>query len=243
MSLTGADLNKSTKLFVTLLLGVIVLLFSCEPDRGIDEIIDIDTEIVNLRDSVLSNDSNFINSVLLKGEYRLSAEIYELENCPSLLRNKTSFKADFEGVMKIGDINADNEVEYVWVLPPLSQCEDGDSYYFSDTLLGRIYTDSNCCHPNSIHNMGDIDEDGICELGQYYSSCTSRYKSIRILSFKKGGWKPIDEVTFMINDVYDPVSDFKKLYRKKSRGVVEFLDIRDEDSEGNLITEWKTIKI
>ncbi|RZJ54150.1 MAG: hypothetical protein EOO44_06025 [Flavobacterium sp.] len=148
-----------------------------------------------------------------------------------------------EGFQNLDDLNGDGKDDSVFVLHALNYCEEGDSYYFTDNRISRILTDSNCCHPSSIINIGDIDEDGKCEIAQYYSSCASAYKSIIIYSLKKDGWKEIESFTFMLNDKYTIDKDFKKLFKKTSKHHLEYFEISDITGDGELITAWKKIKI
>ena len=57
---------------------------------------------------------------------------------------------------------------------------------------------SYCCLPKSIFSIGDIDEDGIHEIAQYYSSCSGRYKQINLWTMKEGNWKEISQISFTL---------------------------------------------
>jgi hypothetical protein len=116
---------------------------------------------------------------------------YNVDSCGIQKYDDSTLAKEFEGIKELGDINNDNINDSVFVLPPLTFCEDGQSYYFSDLNLPRLLTDSYCCHPESIFNVGDIDEDGVAEIGQYYSSCTGRYKSLIVYSLKAKKWKEV----------------------------------------------------
>lgn len=197
-------------------------------------------------DSVLSNDIDFINDSLLKGKFALDLSRYEIEHkkneCyPMRLSKKTVYEYD-EGFHTIGDLNADGKAESVFVLNALNYCEEGDSYYFTDNKIPRLLTNSECCHPQSIFSIGDIDEDGSDEIAEYYSSCASRYKSINIWTLKEHRWKHLERFSFMVdNGKYEPFKDFHKLYKKIGKNKFMFLEVSDMKADGELITEWKTV--
>jgi hypothetical protein len=100
-------------------------------------------------------------------------------------------------VQRLGRIRPGKPPVAVFVWPQLSWCDlEGDAYYFTDTSLPRLETESGCCHPQSLFLVGDIDEDGIQEIGQYFSSCASRYKSLYVYSLKNNTWKEVGHSTF-----------------------------------------------
>ena len=53
----------------------------------------------------------------------------------------------------------------------------------------------------------------------------------------------VDEIAFTINDEFEVFKDFNKLYKKKSKGILEFLEISDINANGELIKDWKTIEM
>lgn len=198
------------------------------------------------KDSILSNDINYINDSILKGKFKLSISKYEVEseknNCYPIRISKKEIKEFYsEKLENLGDLNNDKKDDFTFFLHSLNYCEDGDSYYFTDNNIPRIKTDSNCCHSKSLFSIGDIDEDGGNEIGQYYSSCTSGYKSIYIWTLKKGKWIEVARFTHLLNDEYKIFDDFHKLYKKISKGKFKFLEISDVNAKGELQKEWKTI--
>lgn len=200
------------------------------------------------KDSILSNDIQFINNSILKGKFKLDISKYEAEGkkkeCYPIRLQKKLFDEFYnEGFYNLGDLNGDKKADSVFVLHALNYCEEGDSYYFTDNNIPRIITDSNCCHPTNIINIGDIDEDGKSEIAEYYSSCASRYKSITIYSLKNNKWKKIKSFSFMLNDKYTIDKDFKKLFKKTSKNHLKYFVISDITTEGKLVTEWKKIRI
>lgn len=200
------------------------------------------------KDFALSNDIKFINDSILKGKFKLDISKYEIEGklkeCYPIRIPKSTLKEFYnEGLKNLGDLNGDKKDDFVFVLHSLNHCEEGDSYYFTDNNIPRILTDSNCCHPGSIFNIGDIDEDGKSEIAQYYSSCASRYKAITIYSLKNNTWKEIETFSFVLNDKYIIPQDFKKLFKKASKNNLEYYEIDDIDVYGRIIASWKKIKI
>lgn len=194
-------------------------------------------------DSASFSFQHFITEKVLKGKYKVELAKYMKNKCVPFHHNKANLIQSFEGFQNIGDIDNDNEDDFVFVLPPLSHCEEGESYYFSNPKIERIYTISLCCHPYSIFSIGDIDEDGSNEIAQYYSSCASNYKLINVWTLKTNKWKKIAEFNYFMNNKYKVFEDFDKLYRKLSKGVFQFLDIENINEKGELVTEWKTIKM
>lgn len=200
------------------------------------------------KDSILSNDIQFINDSVLKGKFQLDISKYEIENskkkCYPIRLKKNIFNEFYnEGFESLGDLNGDKKSDSVFVLPSLSYCEEGDSYYFTNNNIPRILTDSNCCHPKNIINIGDIDEDGNMEIAEYYSSCASRYKVITIYSLKNSKWNEIKSFSFVLNDEYSIQKDFKKLFRKISKNYIEYYEIEDVNIKNELVASWKKIKI
>ncbi|MEN2401387.1 hypothetical protein GKZ90_0016475 [Flavobacterium sp. MC2016-06] len=200
------------------------------------------------KDSILSNDIQFINDSILKGKFKLDISKYEIEakknSClPTRLSKKIFDEFYNEGFNNLGDLDGDGKDDSVFVLTALNYCEEGDSYYFTNNKIPRILTDSNCCHPSSIIKIGDIDEDGKSEIAEYYSSCASRYKAITIYSLKNDGWKEIKSFSFVLNEKYFIEKDFKRLFRKTSKNHLKYFEISDINIKGELIASWKSITI
>ncbi len=205
------------------------------------------------KNSILSNDIQFINDSILTGKFKLDISRYEIENkkkeCFPIIIEKEEFyeysleskrttKKEFK---LLGDINADGKDDFVFILPGLGLCEEGQSYYFTDNKIPRIQTESNCCHIESVFSIGDIDEDGGIEIAEYYSSCASSFKSINIWTLKNSKWKLVSDFTFKINNEYKAFDDFNKLHKKISKGKFKFLEIYDINGKGELLKEWKTV--
>jgi hypothetical protein len=141
----------------------------------------------------------------------------------------------FEGVAYIGDINHNNIADSVFVLnvlqfpckPENGEIEDGMAYYFTDTTLPRLLTDTYCCHPTYLFSVGDIDEDGIAEIGEYRTSCVSRFKSLNIYSLKNNEWTAIGHATYDLSyaDSTKPYSYYVKKIRKNQFEMLEITDL------------------
>lgn len=199
------------------------------------------------KDSIVSNDIFYINDSILKGNFKLDISRYELYNkknkCyPIRISKKTVSEFYRQGLKNLGDLNGDKKDDSVFVLYGLNSCEDGNSYYFTDNKISRIQTESYCCHPESIFSIGDIDEDGGNEIAEYYSSCTSNFKSFRIWTLKNNEWKFVKQFGFFYNNgKYEAFKDFDKLYKKISKNKFKFLEISDMRGNGEMVKEWRTV--
>lgn len=193
------------------------------------------------QDSIFTNDYNFIADTLMHGHKGL-VKYYIQKYAPDCRPNvyaKAELKEAFEGFKFIGKLKPINVTDSVFVLYPLSLCEDGQSYYFTDTALPRLQTDSHCCHPDNIFSVGDIDEDGICEIGQYYSSCSSHYKSLYVFTLKNKAWKQVGHSVFDQHYMKYDVP-FASYVRKTGKGEFEMHEISDlsDDSTKKGIDGW-----
>ena len=72
----------------------------------------------------------------------MELEKYLKEDCYPFRLNRVIQIQEFEGFQNIGDIDNDMKDDFVFVLNPLSYCEEGQSYYFSNPTIERIYTES-----------------------------------------------------------------------------------------------------
>jgi hypothetical protein len=134
------------------------------------------------KDSLLKEESGIIDNYF---------SLYQVGTCGILPHNNSELKEEFEGIRIVKGIRTDKQSDTVFVMPTFNYCDDGESYCFYDKTLPRLYTDSYCCHPGNFFLCNDIDEDGINEVGIFYSSCSSRYKSLIIYGLKNGQWKKI----------------------------------------------------
>jgi len=190
--------------------------------------------------NALKQNLHFFTKYLLHGHnavIRHYMQKYQRDSCLIITYKNSSLKAGFEGVKTIKSIRVNEKADTIFVMPPFNVCDDGDSYCFYNSALPRLYTDSYCCHPANFFVLPDIDEDGIREIGIYYSSCASRFKALVIYSLKGGRWKEIASSTF---DTFmrDPEkTQFSTLVRKISKGKFKICDFADGE------TQWKTVAI
>lgn len=138
----------------------------------------------------------------------------------------------------IGDIDNNKISDTVIVVPELLAIKDEDSdnvYYeegasfvFANRKLPRIKVDAMCVSCDYIFPIGDIDEDGIMELGQYYSSCASRLKVLLVLHLEDGVWKEIAQCLY---DASMEVPHFSKRIKKLKKGLFQMDEITLENKE------------
>lgn len=226
---------------ISTLIFLAVIPFSCKQNKN--EKIQTDSSITqetNKKDSLqrmLSLNIYFIGDTLLKGKSSLIKSYivkYEKDTCGIVTYKTAELKSGFEGDKSIGDINRNGINDTVFVIPPFNYCDDGDSYAFYDSTLPRLYTDSYCCHPENLFPIGDINEDGIDEICIFYSSCTSRFKSLIAYTLKDKMWKQIGRSLFDIG-IMKP--DKEKRVRKVGKGKFEMLSIEGFMQNGKYVDE------
>ena len=182
---------------------------------------------------------DFFARVLLKGHgavIRNYVQKYHGDTCGVIAYKNNNLKEGFEGVKTIRSVYSNRKADAVFVVPPFNHCDEGDSYCFYDQTLPRLYTESNCCHPNNLFILPDIDEDGIKEIGIYYSSCSSRFKALNIYSLKNGKWKEIASSTFDIF-IKDPDKvRVNTLVKKISKSKFKICDFADGKTEWKIVT-------
>lgn len=188
-------------------------------------------------DSLLSENIIFFSDSLLNGN-NVIIEKYINKNptdtCGTMTYNHETLKSGFEGFKVLEHLSNRATTDTVFVVPPFNYCEEGQSYCFFDKLLPRLPTNSNCCHPDNLFVVQDIDEDGLKEIGIYYSSCASRYKSLIIYSLKRGRWEEIGRSVFDIL-TQDPTKvRYENLVAKIRKGTFKICNFIDGQ------TEWKT---
>jgi hypothetical protein len=190
--------------------------------------------------SALDLNKQFLKDSLIKDEIGLIDyyfSVYQPDTCGVVVHKNSELKEAFEGIRTIKGIKTNKQNDTVFVMPTFNHCDDGESYCFYDSSLPRLSTDSYCCQPDNLFVVEDIDEDGICEIGIYYSSCVSRYKSLRIFSLKHNKWKEIGSSTFDILTQDPSKVKFEKLVKKQAKNkfmVCNFI-------EGK--TEWESITL
>ena len=188
---------------------------------------------------VFTKNIDFFANVLLKGH---SASIrnyirkYQPDSCGVIAYKNSDLKEGFEGVKAIRSVYSNKKADNVFVVPSFNHCDEGESYCFYDQTLPRLHTDSYCCHPSNLFVLPDMDEDGIKEIGIYYSSCTSRFKALNIYSLKSGKWKEIASSTF---DTFMKDSDkvrFDTLVKKISKSKFKVCNFADGKTNWEIVT-------
>jgi hypothetical protein len=110
-------------------------------------------------------------------------------------------------------------------------------HYFLDKKIPRLQTDSYCAYAENLFSVADIDEDGLNEVGIYYSGCAGRYKSLIIYTLKKGKWKEIGHSIFDIL-TQDPTEVvYQELVKKTSKNRFKILNFENDKKY------WKSYKI
>lgn len=200
--------------------------------------------IIENSKKTISSNYEFIGNTLLhdyRGIIRYYFEKYQKDTCITEKYDNSKLVDKFEGISEIGDINKDKKKDSVFILPPLNQCENGQSYYFSDTIFPRIITESNCCHTKYLFIIDDIDEDGISEIGLYYTSCVSKYKSLYVYSLKNDEWKQIGHCIYDL-DYSSENTNYCKYIKKTGRNTFEMLEITDLTKDKSKIGKKNWLK-
>ncbi len=165
-------------------------------------------------------DSNAKNILQCK-ETSNSYKIYLLDNINFKYNQKDCFNDSFpyHNELIYNEINLHfklikgikNKLKYdsIFLLPPINDCEDGYSYYFTNLSIPRIVTESYCCMLNNLFVVDDIDEDGISEIGLLESSCVTRYKKLSLYSLVNNKWKVINSCTFDVDSFVDTNIDYE----------------------------------
>ena len=118
----------------------------------------------------------------------------------SYLKNEIE---NYNKLKSIGDINDDGVIDSILVIPELyidkhGSHDNGASIIFTDKNIPRIRVNVSCVDIDFFFPVDDIDEDGLTELGQYYTSCASRFKGLRLITLKDNKWKIKEQVIFDI---------------------------------------------
>jgi len=188
------------------------------------------TDYIFLSDSIFHGEKEILKYYLAK---------YSSDSCDALLYDKADLKRNFEGILKLGNIRS-NKSSSVFVLNPINYCKfddeesfDGQAYYFTDTTLPRLQTESYCCHPSNIFLVGDIDEDGVTEIGQYFSSCSSHYKTLFVWTFKNNRWHQVGASVFdqRYMSYGKPFSSYIRKIRKNKFEMLEITDLTDDKAK------------
>ncbi len=190
--------------------------------------------------NILNSNKQFLKDSLLKDKFDVIDNYfskYQSDTCGIFTHKNSELKDEFDGIRIIKGIKTSKQKDTVFVIPNFNFCDDGESYYFFDKTLPRLYTDSYCCHPDNFFVCTDINEDGINEVGIFYSSCSSRYKSLRIYSLQKDidSWKEIGIGTFDVMTKDPTKVKYGDLIKKICKDKFQICNFSDGQ------TEWKTL--
>lgn len=193
---------------------------------------------------IKANDYVFFSDSILHGHkdvLKYYFTRYSSDTCETIWYENTNLVNNFKGLEALGDINHNGISDSVFVLDELNYCNfdeevnsNGQAYYFTDTTLPRLQTDdSHCCYPSCIFVVGDIDEDGVSEIGQYFSSCASRYKSLYVYSLKNKKWKQVGHSVYdlLYVDEKKPFSYYVQKVSKNKFKMLEITDLTDDKSK------------
>lgn len=227
---------------IAIILTLFILITSCKfkDKTSIAKVKTTDSIPINKSDSltsILNSNKQYFKDSLLKENLGIIDKyfsLYQSDSCGILTHKLSELKEEFEGVRILKGIRVEKQRDTAFVIPTFNYCDDGESYCFYDKTLPRLYTDSYCCHPDNLFVCSDIDEDGVNEIGIFYSSCASRYKSLRIYSLKAGKWKEIGTSDFDILTQDPDKVQLDKLVRKISKGTFQICNF----IEGQ--TKWET---
>ncbi|POY37974.1 hypothetical protein C3K47_05470 [Solitalea longa] len=184
--------------------------------------IELEKNLVFFADTLLHGKRDLIKNYVIR---------YQPDTCGIIVYPDTLLKSEFEGIKGLVDINGNKIIDSVFVIPPFNYCDEGESYCFFDKSLPRLFTDSYCCQPDNLFVVDDIDEDGIKEIGIFYSTCVSRYKSLRIYSLKNNSWNEIGTSTFDIQTQDPTTIQFEKLVKKTSKNKFTICEFNDGKTE------------
>jgi len=204
---------------------ILFIITSCSNKTNIEvqnNVSEIQSSINYFSDSLLRTNNKILEDYLEK---------YQLEKCGNQNYTNKQLRDDFKGIRIIKNIRNNAQQDTVFVVPSFNYCDDGEAYVFYDRCIPRLLTDSYCCNPDNLFVIDDINEDGINEIGIYYSSCVSRYKSLRIFSLKQNSWNEITRSTFDIHTQDPDKVNFSDLVRKVGKNqfrICQFEDGRKE---------------
>lgn len=202
------------------------------------------------KDSAYTADYTFIGDSVFNGLKKIVAfyvKKYADPACKKLVYTKRDIREAIKKPLLLGNIRK-NKKTSVFLLLPFSFCDykngNGKSYYFTDTSLPRLPADVYCTHPENIFLVGDIDEDGVSEIGEYYSSCASHYKSLRVWTLKNKQWQQVGLSTFDLYhmDTDRPYSSYVKKIRKGEFAMYEKTDL-PIDKTKSMVGYWIKYKI
>jgi len=168
---------------------------------------------------------DFLSDSILPGHKAMLKYYYSKYGLPWQFDDREAIKESLKDLHYIGHIKNNRKKDSVFAIQA--------AYYFTDTTLSPLFTDSYCCHPSNIFLVGDIDEDGISEIGQYYSTCVSHYKSLHVYTYKNNDWQEIGHCVFDQNymDEEKPYSYWVKKVSKNKFKMLEITDLTEDKTK------------
>ncbi len=187
-----------------LLILILLLLLASHSCKNIS-----DNEIINKTAVVEFNSwkdhwENPTQKAELLSNLKLHKRIKESLNDTSIIILTSTLIDNLEKysqIKSLGDINNDGINDSIMIIPELfitkkNSYESGSSAIFTDKKIPRIKVNVSCLETDYIFPVSDINNDGIIELGKYYSSCVSRFKSLELISLNQKKWNIKGQVTF-----------------------------------------------
>ncbi|AXO80992.1 hypothetical protein DZC78_11555 [Olleya aquimaris] len=222
---------------VSIIIFVITLIFlSCKDDKNLEV-------GATIKNNETSNWKDYWEKPNERAELIANPIIHErIKQClkdtsiivltSMILENPTNYSK----VKYLGDINKDGLNDSILIIPELyitkdKSYENGASVIFTDNQIPRIKVDVSCLETEYIFRAFDIDDDGIAELGKYYTSCASRFKTLELISLKNNNWNILGQVLF---DTWYENPIIEERIRKIGQNKFQMREITEE------IDIWKT---
>lgn len=232
--------ESNIKYFLTPLVILILIVINCTSDKFKENPRSIQNPLRNSK-NWKSNWENESDKKELFENISLLPRIKQcLEDSNIVIRTKSLLDNfdEFNKTRAIGDINNDGIIDSILVIPELyirddNSYEDGASIVFLNKNIPRIRIDVPCVDLDYIFMIEDIDENGINEIGQYYTSCVSRFKSLNVLALQNTDWKIKGRVTF---DTWYPAPPKEERIKKISKNKLSIREITEENNE--VIDKW-----
>lgn len=87
--------------------------------------------------------------------------------------------------------------------------------------------------------LDDMDEDGVREVGTYFTSCASRFKTLIVYSLENDDWQEKGRSVFDIFYNHPDSTVFPNYIRKKDKGKFEMLEYTDAGNRhGQPVRRW-----
>lgn len=150
----------------------------------------------------------------------------------------------YSKIKSLGDINNDGVYDSIIVIPELfideeGAIENGASAIFTNNEIPRIRVDVPCLEVDYFFPVDDINNDGLTELGKYYSSCASRFKGLELISLEQNEWKRKGQVTF---DVFFDQPEKEKRIEKTGPNKFRMRKITSGYAD-SIIDTWETFEM